>query len=124
MNIPTTRNSTASRIRKWSRAIVSAKDCGDRKRRVELLVRNNLAFDLKHSASEVWLVGPKVRNLDRNNHHSARVRRTFLQWDCQCLAVSDGNRDVSPGAGTVQTWDLLSISRETLPTENDRTIDQ
>ena len=45
----------------------------DRKRRVELLVRNNLALDLKHSASEVWLLGPKVRDLDRNNLASAQV---------------------------------------------------
>ena len=45
----------------------------DRKRRVELLVRNNLALDLKHSSSEVWLVGPKVCNLDRNNLASAQV---------------------------------------------------
>ena len=39
----------------------------DQKRRLRRLVRNNLALDLKHSASEVWLLGPKVRNLDRNN---------------------------------------------------------
>jgi hypothetical protein len=45
----------------------------DRKRRVELLVRNNLALDLKHSASEVWLLGPQVRDLDRNNLASAQV---------------------------------------------------
>jgi hypothetical protein len=45
----------------------------DRKRRVELLVRNNLALDLKHSSSEVWLLGPKVRDLDRNNLASAQV---------------------------------------------------
>ena len=45
----------------------------DRKRRVELLVRNNLALDLKHSASEVWLLGPKVRDLDRNNLAFAQV---------------------------------------------------
>jgi len=44
----------------------------DRKRRVELLVRNNLALDLKYSASEVWLLGPsKVCDLDRNNLPSA-----------------------------------------------------
>jgi hypothetical protein len=30
-------------------------------------------LDLKHSASEVWLLGPKVRNLDRNNLASAQV---------------------------------------------------
>ena len=45
----------------------------DRKRRVELLVRNNVALDLKHSASEVWLLGPKVGNLDKNNLASAQV---------------------------------------------------
>jgi hypothetical protein len=30
-------------------------------------------LDLKHSASEVWLLGPKVRDLDRNNLASAQV---------------------------------------------------
>jgi hypothetical protein len=45
----------------------------DQKRRVEHLVRNNLALDLKHSCSEVWLLGPKVRDLDRNNLASAQV---------------------------------------------------
>lgn len=45
----------------------------DQKRRVEHLVRNTLALDLKQSASEVWLLGPKVRDLDRNNLASAQV---------------------------------------------------
>lgn len=45
----------------------------DQRRRVEHLVRNNLALDLKQSASEVWLLGPKVRDLDRNNLASAQV---------------------------------------------------
>jgi hypothetical protein len=39
----------------------------DRKRRVETLVKNNLAFDLKRSAAEVWLVGPAARDLEKNN---------------------------------------------------------
>jgi hypothetical protein len=30
-------------------------------------------LDLKQSASEVWLLGPKVRDLDRNNLASAQV---------------------------------------------------
>jgi hypothetical protein len=30
-------------------------------------------LDLKHSVSEVWLLGPKVRDLDRNNLASAQV---------------------------------------------------
>ena len=45
----------------------------DQRRRVEHLVRNSLALDLKQSASEVWLLGPKVRELDRNNLASAQV---------------------------------------------------
>ena len=45
----------------------------DQKRRLRRLVRNNLALDLKHSASEVWLLGPKVLDLDRNNLASAQV---------------------------------------------------
>jgi len=45
----------------------------DQKRRLGRLVRNNLALDLKHSASEVWLLGRKVHDLDRNNLASAQV---------------------------------------------------
>jgi hypothetical protein len=30
-------------------------------------------LDLKQSAAEVWLLGPKVRELDRNNLASAQV---------------------------------------------------
>jgi hypothetical protein len=39
----------------------------DRRRRVGNLVKNNLALDLKHSASEVWLVGPETADLVKNN---------------------------------------------------------
>lgn len=45
----------------------------DQKRRLARLVRNNLVLDLKHSAAEVCLVGPKVHRLDRNNLASAQV---------------------------------------------------
>jgi hypothetical protein len=45
----------------------------DQKRRLRMLVRNNLALDLKHSVSEVWLVGPQVHRLVRNNLASAQV---------------------------------------------------
>src|SRR5438874_12030672 len=37
------------------------------RRRIRHLVRNNLALDLKHSASEIWLLGPKLHDLDKNN---------------------------------------------------------
>jgi hypothetical protein len=39
----------------------------DRQRRVTSLVKNNVALDLKHSAAEVWLVGPDAADLVRNN---------------------------------------------------------
>jgi hypothetical protein len=47
----------------------------DQKRhlRRRLLDKNNLALDLKHSVSEVWLLGPKLRDLDKNNLASAQV---------------------------------------------------
>jgi hypothetical protein len=39
----------------------------DRQRHLQNLVKNNLAFDLKHSAAEVWLLGPQAENLAKNN---------------------------------------------------------
>lgn len=47
----------------------------DQKRRLRrrLLDKNNLALDLKRSASEVWLLGPQVYHLDKNNLASAQV---------------------------------------------------
>ena len=39
----------------------------DRRRCVGDLVKNNVALDLKHSASEVWLVGPGTADLVKNN---------------------------------------------------------
>jgi hypothetical protein len=47
----------------------------DQKRRLRrrFLDKNNLALDLKHSVSEVWLLGPGVHDLDKNNLASAQV---------------------------------------------------
>lgn len=45
----------------------------DQRHRLQRLVRNNLALDLKHSASEVWLLGPKLHDLDKNNLASAQA---------------------------------------------------
>lgn len=39
----------------------------DQQRRVTALVKNNVALDLKHSAAEVWLVGPDAADLVKNN---------------------------------------------------------
>ena len=38
----------------------------DAQRRVQLLVKNNLALDLKHCAAEVWLIGPGTGDLVKN----------------------------------------------------------
>lgn len=45
----------------------------DRKRRVHDLEKNNLAFDLKRSDLEVWLVGPMAGDLDKNNLASSQL---------------------------------------------------
>lgn len=45
----------------------------DRRRRVQLLVKNNVALDLKHCAAEVWLVGPAAGDLDKNNLASSQL---------------------------------------------------
>lgn len=45
----------------------------DQRRRLQRLVRNNLALDLSHTVSEVWLVGPKLHDLDKNNLASVQV---------------------------------------------------
>jgi hypothetical protein len=39
----------------------------DQKRRLVNLANNNLAFDLKHSAAEVWLLGQAAGHLANNN---------------------------------------------------------
>jgi hypothetical protein len=45
----------------------------DQKHRFRRLEKNNLAFDLKRSALQVWLVDPRVKNLEKNNLASAQV---------------------------------------------------
>jgi len=39
----------------------------DRRRRMRRLVKNNLAFDLKGSAADVWLAGRELGDLVKNN---------------------------------------------------------
>jgi hypothetical protein len=60
----------------------------DQRHRMVRLVRNNLALNLKHSVSEVWLVGPHVHRLDRNNLASTQV----LIWP----PVTDSSAGSSP----------------------------
>jgi hypothetical protein len=45
----------------------------DRKRRVVNLAKMNLALDLKREASEVWFVGPVVKDLAKNNLAQSKV---------------------------------------------------
>jgi len=45
----------------------------DQRRRLQHLVRNNLALDLKCSTAGVWLLGSQIKDLDRNNLASAQV---------------------------------------------------
>ncbi len=39
----------------------------DRKRKMAGLVKNNLAFDVKSARADVWLVGPELGHLVKNN---------------------------------------------------------
>lgn len=45
----------------------------DQRRRVGLLVKNTLVLDLKHSAAEVWLVGPLAGDLVKNTLDSSKL---------------------------------------------------
>jgi len=45
----------------------------DRQRRVQNLVKNNLALDLKRSTTGVWLVGPGVSDLVKNNLAASHI---------------------------------------------------
>jgi hypothetical protein len=45
----------------------------DRKRRLRNLANNTSALDLKHSAAEVWLLGPGAADLANNNSAPAQV---------------------------------------------------
>jgi len=45
----------------------------DQKRRLRDLANNNSAFDLKHSAAEVWLIGPGLEHLANNNSARAQI---------------------------------------------------
>jgi hypothetical protein len=51
----------------------------DQKRRLVNLANNNLAFDLKHSSAEVWLLGRAARHLANNNLAPCQVL-IFHPW--------------------------------------------
>jgi hypothetical protein len=63
----------------------------DRKRRLCNLANNTSALDLKHSAAQVWLVGPGAADLANNNSAPAQIwviealppRRTPVPPSCK-----------------------------------------
>src|SRR5665213_2474368 len=63
----------------------------DRKRKLRNLANNTSAVDLKHSAAQVWLVGPGAADLANNNSAPAQIwviealppRRASLPPSCK-----------------------------------------
>jgi hypothetical protein len=45
----------------------------DEKRRLRALVNNTLVVDLKHSAAEIWLVGPSAQSLVKNTLDGSKL---------------------------------------------------
>ncbi len=58
----------------------------DQGRRLQHLVKNNLALDLKHSPADVWLVGPVADELVKNN----LARSQLLIFQPAALPVAVG----------------------------------
>ena len=71
----------------------------DRQRRITSLVKNNLALDLKHSAAEVWLVGPEAADLVKNNVAFSEVivfKRVIPLQPESCKEQRPGSSDLLP----------------------------
>jgi hypothetical protein len=71
----------------------------DRQRRVTSLVKNNVALDLKHSAAEVWLVGPDAANLVKNNVAFSEVmvfQRVITSPPESCKEQRPGSGEILP----------------------------
>lgn len=69
----------------------------DRQRRVTNLVKNNVALDLKHSAAEVWLVGPGTADLVKNNVAFSEV----LVFQRVTSSVPESCKEQPPGPGGI-----------------------
>ena len=72
----------------------------DQKRHLRDLANNNSAFDLKHSAAEIWLLGAGLRNLANNNSAPVQV------WILEALPPrkppqSESCKQQRPGAQAV-----------------------
>jgi len=71
----------------------------DQKRRIRQLAKNNLALDLKRSVAEVWLLGPQVKDLAKNNLASAEVL-IFQSLNGQSVTISDACQEQLSGPRT------------------------
>lgn len=60
----------------------------DQKPRLAFLEKNNLALDLKRSLAKVWLVGPGVTQLEKNNLASAQLL-IFQPLDAKPLGMQE-----------------------------------
>lgn len=69
----------------------------DRQRRLTNLVKNNVALDLKRSAAEVWLVGPEMADLVKNNVAFSEV----LVFQRVASALSESCKEQRSGPGGV-----------------------
>ena len=69
----------------------------DRQRRLASLVKNNVALDLKHSAAEVWLVGPDTANLAKNNVAFSEV----MVFQRVITSPSESCKEQRPGSGEI-----------------------
>ena len=71
----------------------------DWQRRVTALVKNNVALDLKHSAAEVWLVGPDAADLVKNNvaFSEVMVFKRVIPFPLEsCKEQRPGSSDILP----------------------------
>lgn len=69
----------------------------DQKQRLRDLANNNSAFDLKHSAAEIWLLGTGFQNIANNNSAPAQI------WILEALPprrppASESCKQQRPGA--------------------------
>jgi len=72
----------------------------DRRRRMRHLVKNNLAFDLKGSSADVWLAGPELGDLVKNNLAISEVMifQTVSAYEVPPDASCKEHPSLAPGA--------------------------
>jgi hypothetical protein len=70
----------------------------DQRTRLQRLVKNNLAVDLKHSSAEVWLLGPAADDLVKNNLAASKL--LILQPpDLRVASCKEQPSGIAPAVG-------------------------